>query len=115
MGRASRDKGARRERQVVAMHQAIGVRCERVPLSGAVRYQGNGSDVDVYPFGPDGAPWIGEVKSRCNGEGFATITRWLADADFLALVEDRAAPLIVLPWARWQDLLLALKRGAPCL
>ncbi len=42
MGKPSRDKGARRERQIVAMHEKIGVHAERVTLSGAARYQGNG-------------------------------------------------------------------------
>jgi hypothetical protein len=40
-----------------------------VPLSGSARYQGNGCDIDVYVFGPDAAPLVGEVKAR--GEGFA--------------------------------------------
>jgi hypothetical protein len=116
MGKASRDKGARRERQLIAMHVDLGIKAERVPLSGAVRYQGNGADVDVYVRGSDAPPWIGEVKARASGEGFATIKRWLDDADFLALMEDRAQPLIVLgtlgravartqrtPAMRWTD------------
>jgi hypothetical protein len=92
------------------MHELLGVKAERVPLSGAVRYQENGTDVDVYLFGPDAAPWCGEVKSRAGEKsGFVLIERWLADADFLALWRDRANPLIVLPWARWCDILQQLK------
>jgi Holliday junction resolvase len=53
MSKLSRDKGARIEREIVAAHKALGIKSERVPLSGASRYQGNGSDVDVYAFGPD--------------------------------------------------------------
>ena len=105
MGKASRDKGGRRERQLVTMHRELGIDAERVPLSGGTRYQGNGADVDVYVRGADEAPFVGEVKARGSGEGFATIKRWLGDNDFLALVEDRAEPLIVLPWARWIELL----------
>lgn len=88
----------------------LGVRCERVPLSGAVRYQGNGADIDLYLFGAETPPWLGECKAR-GGEksGFVLIERWLADADFLALWRDRAPPMIVLPWSRWQDILSALK------
>ena len=48
MGKASRDKGKRRERQVVALHTDLGVHAERVPLSGATAYQGGGYDVEVY-------------------------------------------------------------------
>jgi hypothetical protein len=72
MGRLSRDKGARVERQIVALHGEIGVKAERVPLSGAVRYQGNGADVDVYAFGPAAAPLVCEVKARGNGARYGT-------------------------------------------
>jgi hypothetical protein len=77
MSKLSRDKGTRIEREIVAAHEALGIKAERVPLSGASRYQGNGSDVDVYAFGPDGAPLVCEVKARASGEGFATLERWL--------------------------------------
>ena len=48
MGRRSRDKGARRERAIVELHTACGLRAERVPLSGAAHYRGIGADVDLY-------------------------------------------------------------------
>ena len=51
-----RRKGARLEREIVELHRTLGLRAERVPLSGAARYQGNGADVEIYPFGPDAAP-----------------------------------------------------------
>jgi hypothetical protein len=43
--------------QLIAAHNAA-MEChaelggERVPLSGAARYRGNGADVDLYDFGP---------------------------------------------------------------
>lgn len=104
MGKPSRDKGARRERQMVALHQGIGVHAERVPLSGAARYQGNGADLDVYARGRDAAPLVFECKARSTGEGFATIKRWLGINDGLLLVEDRAGPLVLLPWRTWAEL-----------
>ncbi len=114
MGKASRDKGARRELQIVHMHEAIGIRSERVPLSGAVQFRNTAkTDVDVYPLGSDLPPWVTEVKARASGEGFTTIKKWLGDADALFLIEDRAKPLVMLPWARWAELLLALKRPIP--
>ena len=100
-----RRKGDRVEREIVARHHALGVHAERVPLSGATRYQGNGADVDVYPFGPDSAPLVCEVKARANGEGFATLERWLSDADVLFLRRDRADPLVLLPWRSWAAVL----------
>ncbi|HEV2100518.1 MAG TPA: hypothetical protein VGR45_16565 [Stellaceae bacterium] len=115
MSKASREKGLRREREIVARHIEAGIIAERVPLSGAQRYQGNGADVDVYAFGNDAAPLVTEVKARANGEGFTTIERWLSDADALFLVRDQELPgqpaplpLVVLPWAVWIRLLDAI-------
>ena len=110
MGKASRDKGARRERQIVDLHRAVGIKAERVPLSGAMRFRNTEkTDVDVYPLGPDAAPFVCEVKARADGEGFKTLERWLGEGDALFLIRDRATPLVVLPWARWEQVLLALK------
>lgn len=105
MGKASRDKGARRERQIVALHTDMGIHAERVPLSGASRYRGNGADIDVYPWGRNVEALVGEVKARGNGEGFKTLERWLAENDMLFLVRDRKDPMVVVPWATWQRLL----------
>jgi hypothetical protein len=110
VSRAQRDKGLRRERQLITLHTDIGIKCERVPLSGSVRYRGNGTDIDLYLRGQESAPWNGECKARGNGEGFATIKRWLGEADVLFLMEDRCAPLIVLPWKRWAELLEIIRR-----
>jgi hypothetical protein len=82
-----------------------------VPLSGQSRYRGNGADVDIYVHGKDEAPWIAEVKARGDGGGFLTIERWLSDHDALFLIRDRATPLVVLPWARWQELVLKAKNA----
>lgn len=116
MGKPSRDKGARRERQVVEMHKAIGIAAERIPLSGAAKYRGEGGDVIVSAV-PGAEAWQAEVKARAGGEGFVTLERWLGDNDLLVLMRDQErpgeiapAPLVVMPWARWQELLLALRR-----
>lgn len=106
MSRSQRDKGARRERQVVELHREIGVKAERVPLSGAMPFRNTEkSDVDVYARGPDAAPFVTEVKARGNGGGFITLERWLGENDALFLIRDRATPLVVLPWARWAELI----------
>jgi Holliday junction resolvase len=110
MGRKSRDKGARTERQVVALHRKLGIRAERVPLSGATRYQGNGADVDIYAFGPNQAPLATEVKSRGGGAGFKTLERWLGENDALFLRRDRSEPVVVLPWRTWQRLIAGAAR-----
>jgi hypothetical protein len=100
----------RAERAIVAAHADLGVAAERVPLSRASRYRGNGADVDIYPFGRDAWPLCCQVKARASGEGFATLERWLGDADALFLRRDRAEPLVVLPWATWTRLVPGMPR-----
>lgn len=106
MGKASRDKGARRERQIVGLHVDAGIKAERVPLSGAMTFRNTAStDVDVYARGPEEAPFVCEVKARANGEGFRTLEGWLGEADALFLVRDRQKPMVVLPWERWLEII----------
>lgn len=104
-GARHRRKGDRTERELVALHRALGVHAERVPLSGAARYQGNGGDVDVYAFGREEAPLVCELKARKDGGGFVQLERWLAEFDGLFLKRNRADPLVVLPWSTWARLL----------
>ena len=105
MSRMQRDKGQRVERELVAAHVALGVKTERVPLSGAQRYQGNGADLDVYAFGRDAAPLCCESKARKSGAGFATLEKWLGENDALFLKRNNAEPMVVLPWRTWARLL----------
>lgn len=103
-GKFSRDKGARREREVVAMHREIGVHAERVPLSGAAggRYSG---DVAIYARAELLNPFITEVKARSEGNGFKSIRKWLGQNDALFLKEDRQPLMVVIPWAIWAELI----------
>ena len=98
MGKMSRDKGARGEREIVARHLALGVHAERVPLSGACGGSFRG-DVEIENIGRC------EVKIRAGGGGFRTIETWLADSAALFLRRDRQSPLVVLPWETWERLL----------
>jgi hypothetical protein len=102
VGKPSRDKGLRRERAIVDIHVRSGIRAERVPLSGASRYRGNGADVDLYVRGAE--PVRAEIKARRAGDGFRTLERWLGTNDALFLWRDRAAPLVVLPLHTWLEL-----------
>jgi Holliday junction resolvase len=112
MGKMSRDKGARCEREIVALHKEIGVYAEKVPLSGGTRYQGNSTDVDIYPRGKDEAPLCSEVKGRANGEGFKTLEKWMGEADILFLRRDRSAPIVILPWTTYAKLVTGFKLPA---
>ncbi|MBY0329559.1 MAG: hypothetical protein K2X49_02665 [Acetobacteraceae bacterium] len=102
MGKPSRDKGLRRERAIVEIHLKCGIHAERVPLSGAVRYRGNGADVDLYVRGAE--PVKAEVKARAEGDGFKTLERWLGGNDALFLWRDRAAPMVVVPLHVWLEI-----------
>lgn len=97
MGKLSRDKGARFEREVVARHLAAGIEAERVPLSGAAggSYMG---DVIV----------AGKLRGECKriGTGLAKLHAAIEQsaADMVFIRQDRGDLLVVLPWETWQTL-----------
>ena len=105
MGKASRDKGARVERQIVHLLQEKGLAGERVPLSGSAGGRFSG-DVSVPVLGDD---WLLEVKARANG--FARLYDWLAGADALVIKADRKEPLVVLPLRRAADILAMAEKA----
>lgn len=109
MGKSQRDKGGRRERELVNFWKERGFKAARVPLSGAAGGDYTG-DVDVHWFGPDDGPFVGEVKARGNGGGFKTITGWLGDNDFLVLHEDHKPRLYVVPERVMEQLLTGLRK-----
>jgi hypothetical protein len=104
-GRASRDKGLRAERALVAFLQRQGFAAERVPLSGSAggRYIG---DLTIPLLGRD---LIAEVKVRSNG--FAQLYGWLADRDLLIVRSDRREPLVVLPLRLAAEIAAAAERS----
>lgn len=105
MGKPSRDKGLRIERELVQLHRDMGIYAERVPLSGASKYRENGADIDIYPGSREDAPLVAEIKARKGGAGFTLLERWLADYDLLFLRRNNADPMVVLPWRIWRQLL----------
>jgi hypothetical protein len=115
VGKLSRDKGARTEREIVNLHRKLGIHAERVPLSGGTDYQSNGQDVDIYPWGEDAAPLCLQVKALGTTSGTKSVLGWLSDADALVLRYDAEPgqqvrpPIVVLPWATWERL---IKRGS---
>ena len=101
MGKMQRDKGARVEREIVALLNEIpGVEAERVPLSGAAGGSYSG-DISIR-IGDYGV--TAEVKARKDGQGFATLERWLGENDLRVLKRDRQTPMVVLPWATFKAL-----------
>jgi Holliday junction resolvase len=109
-GARHRRKGDRCEREIVALHLALGIHSERMPHSGAMRYRGHGADVDVYALGREECPLVSECKSRKAGGGFVQLERWLGENDLLFLRRDHAEPLVLLPWRVWARLLAKVRR-----
>jgi hypothetical protein len=103
MGAMQRRKGATGEREVVNKHREIGIQADRIVMSGAVKNQrmGNGHDVDVNPEWRL-APLCGEVKLGSHVP--KSVSRWLADNDFLAMRRDRGDWVYVIPERIWLEL-----------
>jgi hypothetical protein len=85
--RASRRKGAAEERALVRFLQQRGFAAEKISRTGY-----RGPDLSVPLLGVDRAV---EVKAR--GNGFATLYRWLGNADLLIVRANRREPLVVVP------------------
>lgn len=97
-GRASRDKGARTEREVVRVLQDAGLAAERVPLSGASGGSYCG-DVSVPILGVDK-----RIEVKCRAGGFVKIYDWLQGNYALVLRRDRDVPLITLRLSDFAEL-----------
>ena len=113
MGKASRSKGYRRERQVVERLRQLGLQAQRVPLSGAAGGDFMGDVVLNLPPGRE--EWSGllraEVKARAGGEGWRKIKQWLGGNAALFLIADREDPLVVIPWGTFTKLLGGDREG----
>ena len=107
-GRASRDKGNRAERKLVDLLNRVGRNAKRVPNSGSSQGEFSGDLHFDYPVGglqPLIRRGVGEVKCRRDGAEWKTIKGWLDEYQALFLVQDREEPLVVLPWAVFEDLM----------
>lgn len=101
MGKPSRDKGARFERELVNDLKGYGLECRRTALSGALAHEKG--DV-LVTAGFDGKTlYRGECKRRA--ELPAWITGALGENDFAAFREDRGETIIVLRLSSFAGLL----------
>jgi Holliday junction resolvase len=98
MGKASRDKGGRFERELVNTAKAHGLEAYRVPLSGAAA--GFKNDIIIKQ---GRITWEIEAKKRATG--FKFIYDNIAGADILVIGADRQKPLAVLDYEDFCDLL----------
>jgi len=109
MGKASREKGSRIEREIAHKLTEGGVPTRRVIGSGAhgghdARLVG---DLQIGTYGDGHWLLTGEVKARKNGEGFKTLEGWLGENDVLLLRRNHQQPLAVMPWITFVSLLQA--------
>jgi len=98
-GRASKQKGYRREREVVLRLTEAGLDAKRTPLSGAL-----GGDLRGDVIVEDTRL---EVKSR--REPPKVLEGWLDDNDALVLIADRRPWRVYLPFDRFVEYLLLRK------
>ena len=101
MGKASRDKGAKFERELVNAFKGMGLKARRVPLSGATEYAKNDVEVEAG-FDPD-TIYSGEAKRRKALPKFFTDA--LEGADFAAFRQDRGETLVVIRLETFGELL----------
>ncbi len=99
MPNRQKHKGNRVENQFVTLLHAADIPAQRVPLSGQVGGLFSG-DIRIAEN------YTAEVKARKNGEGFATIQRWLGENDFLFLKQDRKSPIVVMTWEMYITLMI---------
>ena len=88
--------------EVVNWHRDMGLRAERVPLSGGARYQGGGHDVDVY-VPNDTSPLCCEAKIRKELPGW--LKGWLGENDALFMRDNHGETMIVMPLRTWARML----------
>jgi hypothetical protein len=105
MGKPSRDKGYRVEREMVLKLQAEGIGAERVPLSGGAGGSYTGDIIIRKEKAGQYEELRAEVKARKNGEGFKTLEDWLGENDCLILKRNHAEPMVVLPWEQFVELM----------
>lgn len=99
MGKPSRDKGARFERECVHEFKDRGVPAERVPLSGAM-HGSFGGDVRIKTR--DG--WaLAECKTRKRA--WMDLFNWLPGNDLLLIKADRTDTLVVMSLDKYVELI----------
>jgi len=103
-GKASRDKGASYEREIVNWHKARGVPAERIPLSGAVK----GNYAGDLKIGPT-LGLVAECKRRARGFGTLYAALEQDNSDLLFVRDDRKETLVVLPLQTYEAILDWLK------
>lgn len=106
MGKAH-TKGGNEERAVVNLHREHGISCQRTLENGARNDGTDTWDIDLYVYGDDEPPVIGECK--CQEKIGSYIWDWLGNNDFLTIRKNRKERLYVIPEHVWLDLIQGRK------
>lgn len=105
MGKFSRDKGARSERNFVNRLKDRGIPAKRVPLSGAIPDQPG----DIV------MPWIsGELvrfEAKVRAEGFKQIYGWIRPHKGLIIKADKKEPLVIVRMDDYAEMLNYAQAG----
>jgi Holliday junction resolvase len=99
-GKASRDKGAAYEREIVNWHRGKGVEAERIPLSGAMK----GNYASDIKLGPQLA-LTAECKRRARAYQDLYDALNQDNSDMLFVRKDRERTLVVLPMETYEAIL----------
>jgi hypothetical protein len=100
----SKRKGSGFEREVVHLLTSLGVKAERVPLSGAAGGSFTG-DVDVLVRNDIGTWNQKKLECKRRRGGFKTLYGWLGSNYGLAFRDDNTEPLIVLRLSDFANLI----------
>ena len=99
MPRAEREKGRRRENQIVKTLKGNNIDARRIS-----RPYISSDDLEIYT--PHTGVLKGEVKARAKAAGWRTIKKWRRDSDLLFLIEDFQKPLVVLDFDLFTEILV---------
>ena len=104
MPNKNKAKGTRVEREIRDQFRDAGWHAERVWGSGSAKavHEALADDLKVMKAG---AYLSIEVKARRNGAGWRVLEGWLGSADALVLKQARREPLVLLPLARFLELM----------
>jgi len=101
----SKNKGSRIEREIAQLFVDLGFVAHRVDERAGQLGKESSADVDIFIDGENRPPWKAEIKARKNGEGFATLDKWIGPNELLILRKDRSKPSVYMPWETLERLL----------
>lgn len=97
-GKASRAKGDRFEREVVASLNADGIMAERVPLSGAAGGMFGGDIQAILRVGRE------KLECKVRARAWLDLYGWIVGNYALVIKRDRDEPLVVMRLSDWKKL-----------